>query len=249
MNYIASVTDFFKSPKWLPNLLLGGVCMLIPIVGPLVLMGWHIGALYGRSTPRDFAAYPDFDFSNFGKYLERGVWPFLVQLVVSLVLIPFMWVAMAAPMFFMLAFTSGGSGAGGPQVEPSGLVVAGMVTLMIVGYTIGITLMILLSKPLMLRAIITQDFGAAFDLGFVKRFIVLTWKEQVLATLFLMVAGMILVIAGMMALCVGMYFAIGLLAFCTYHLDRQIYDLYLARGGEPVPLSPKLSDVPPALPV
>ncbi len=249
MNFTASVSDFFKSPKWLPNLLLGGVCMLIPIVGPLVLMGWHIGALYGRSSPWDMAGYPEFDFSHFGKYLGRGVWPFLVQLVVSLVLIPVMWLAMAAPMFLMLAFTSGGSAAGGPQAEPSGVIVAGMLAVMIVGYTAGITLMVLLSKPLMLRAVITQDFGAAFDFGFLKRFIVLTWKEQVLATLFLMIVGMGLLILGVIALCVGMYFTIGLLTFTSYHLDRQIYDLYLARGGEPVPLSPKLRDTPPDLPV
>jgi hypothetical protein len=49
----------------------------------------------------------------------------------------------------------------------------------------------------------------------------------------------------MLVFCVGIYFAIGLLMFSAYHLDRQVYDLYLARGGEPVPVSPKLRDAPP----
>jgi hypothetical protein len=31
-------------------------------------------------------------------------------------------------------------------------------------------------------------------------------------------------------------------------LQRQLYDLYLSRGGMALPLSPKLADVPPALP-
>ena len=37
MNYSASVTDFFKSPKWGMNLLLGAVSILIPIV----IYTWH----------------------------------------------------------------------------------------------------------------------------------------------------------------------------------------------------------------
>jgi hypothetical protein len=249
MNYSASITDFFKSPKWLTNLLLGGVCTLIPIVGPVALMGWHIGALYGRRDDNDFVGYPMFDLSNFGKYIERGVWPFLVQMVVSLVLVPVMWIVMAVPMFSMIAITASGQTEGGPPPEPSPVLLIGTVAIMLIGYAIGLAVFILLTKPLMLRAIITQDFGAAFNLGFIKRFIALTWKEQILATLFIMCAGMVLMMLGMLAFCVGVYFAIGLLMFSAYHLDRQIYDLYLARGGEPVPLSPKLSDSPPPVPV
>ena len=32
--------------------------------------------------------------------------------------------------------------------------------------------------------------------------------------------------------------------FCWVHLHKQLYRLYLSRGGEPVPLSPKLNDIP-----
>ena len=71
MNYMASISDFFKSPKWLMNLLLGGVCCLIPIVGPLVLMGWLITGFWAREDQRP-ETFPDFDFNQFGKYLERG---------------------------------------------------------------------------------------------------------------------------------------------------------------------------------
>ncbi|MEZ5387860.1 MAG: DUF4013 domain-containing protein [Prosthecobacter sp.] len=248
MRYIASVDDFFKNPKWLPNLLLVGVCMLIPIAGPLAVMGWSIGGLYGRSNPWEMATFPEFNFNNFGKYLERGVWPFLVQLVASLVFIPLMWVVMAVPMLIMGALISGSSGEGGQHAEPAGLAVAAMLVVTFTGYMIVMTLMVLVIKPMMLRSVITQDFGAAFDFRFMKRFIALTWKEQILATLFLMVAGMLLVFLGAIALCVGMYAAVGLVMFSSYHMDRQLYELYLARGGEPVPLSPKLSGMPPPLP-
>lgn len=46
--------------------------------------------------------FPDFDFSHFGKYLEHGLWPFLVAFVVSMavtiVLLPLIWVLMIPTM-------------------------------------------------------------------------------------------------------------------------------------------------------
>jgi hypothetical protein len=86
---MASISDYFKSPKWSTNLLLGGVCMLIPLAGPIVLGGWHITVLWARND-RSPGQIPEFDFSQFGKYLERGLWPFLVGFVVSLVILPIM---------------------------------------------------------------------------------------------------------------------------------------------------------------
>ena len=52
----------------------------------------------------------------------------------------------------------------------------------------------------------------------------------------------VLVGLGMLALCIGMYFALVVVYFCWLHLHKQLYHLYLSRGGEPVPLSPKLRD-------
>lgn len=88
MHYNASVTDFFKSPKWGMNLLLGGVAMLIPMIGPLVLGGWHVAGFWARGNDEDPARFPPFDFQYSGKYLERSLWPFLVNLAASLVRLP-----------------------------------------------------------------------------------------------------------------------------------------------------------------
>ena len=80
MNYTASVSDYFKSPKWMMNTLLAGLCVFIPFIGPIVIKGWLITGFWGRDDER-CETFPDFDFSNFGKYIERGLWPFLVTLV------------------------------------------------------------------------------------------------------------------------------------------------------------------------
>jgi hypothetical protein len=36
-----------------------------------------------------------------------------------------------------------------------------------------------------------------------------------------------------------------ILYFANVHLDKQLYNLYISRGGPPVMLSPKLQDAPP----
>jgi hypothetical protein len=36
--------------------------------------------------------------------------------------------------------------------------------------------------------------------------------------------------------------------FSWTHLHKQLYLLYLSRGGEPIPVSPKLNDGPPVMP-
>ncbi len=245
MNYMASITDFFRSPKWVPNLLLGAVCMLIPIVGPLVLVGWMVGPLFRSRDPVNFESFADFDFSNFGKLLERGVWPFLVNLVAGIVMVPVMWLLLALPIGLLVA----GTAVTDPEKnsEALGLLAfcsIGLVVLLIAAAGCVVTLVI---RPLMLRAAITQDFGQAFNFRFVKDFVARTWVEQLLSILFLVVAGITLMIIGMFAICLGAYLVIPLITFAQWHLERQIYDLYLARGGEPVTISPKLDSVPPSL--
>jgi len=223
--------------------------MLIPVVGPLALMGWHAGALYGRKDKDDFIGYPEFNFNNLGTYIERGVWPFLVQMVISMILVPVMWVVMAVPMFSMVALLAATQGEGGQAAETPPLILIGMGLVMAVAIFGGIGITVLVSKPMMLRATIEQGFGPAFNAGFIWRFLVLTWKEQLVALLFLMVVSILLAFVGMLVLCVGIYFVAALITFMSYHLDRQLYELYLARGGEPVPVSPKLLDAPPPVPM
>lgn len=244
MNYTDSITDFFKSPKWMMNLLLGGVCVLIPIVGPMVVLGWLITGFWARQD-ENFATFPDFDFSHFGKYLERGLWPFLVAFVVSsvfsIVLVPLIW------LFMIPMMVVGGMSSGHESNAGSCFGAVAMVMMLLV-VTVLIFALMLVLVPLKIRASLTQDFAKSFDFGFVKRFLALTWKEILLSSLFVMITGTLLVCLGMFVLCIGMYFATVVVYFSWTHLHKQLYALYLSRGGEPVPLSPKLIDAPLAMP-
>jgi hypothetical protein len=177
VNYTDSITDFFKSPKWMMNLLLGGVCVLLPIVGPMVVLGWLITGFWARQD-QNFETFPEFNFSHFGKYLERGLWPFLVAFVVSaafsIVLVPLTWVLIIPTMLI------GGLSSGN---EPNAGTCIGAITMILVILVVALVIfaMMLVLVPLKIRASLTQDFAKSFDIGFVKWFLALTWKEMVLS--------------------------------------------------------------------
>lgn len=239
MNYTSSVSDFFKSPKWMMNMLLAGVCIFIPFIGQIVVKGWLITGFWGRDEERP-ETFPDFDFGHFGKYLERGLWPFLVTLVSSLVF-GMVFAVFMVPLGLMMSLLSGGS-----HGHENGCIGGFIAMFMFVFYIVMIVAILFLLTPLVLRASITQDFGQSFNFPFVKRFVSLVWKEILLSSLFQIVASMALLCLGALAVCVGMYFALVPAYFCWMHLQKQLYRLYLSRGGEPVPPSPKLRDLAPA---
>lgn len=241
MNYNASISDFFKSPKWGSNLMLGAVTFLIPLVGPLALSGWHVSAFWVRSSREDPTEIPPYDFQYFGKYLERGVWPFLVGIVASLMLLPVM-LCLFVPFFLLTGLMDSGRG------HASGGIFIGVIIGM---FCLQILLMLvyhLLVTPLLVRATITQDFSSAFNLRFVKSFLSLTWKELLASMLFMFGVGLCLMILAVVTCYIGAIAAAPVAFFSWHHLQKQLYQLYLARGGEAVPLSPKLHDGPPPLP-
>lgn len=241
MNYAAAINDFFKSPRWLMNMLLAGVCAFLPVIGIVFILGWLIEGFWARQE-EDFTSFPPFEFSRLERYLKLGLWPTAVLLVVSIVPIPVMWILMlpAALLIPLLEDTQGG---------------ALLVFLAFAGLVVFVMLLalalILLLVPLMLRATLTQNFAKAFDFRFAKQFLRLTWKETLLSMLFLWVAAALLGFAGMLIFCVGVYFVSIITYFAWIHLEKQLYHLYLSRGGEPVPMSEDLTRlalpaVPPA---
>jgi hypothetical protein len=233
MNYTASVTDFFRSPKWPMNLLMAGLCTLIPIIGPIVVMGWLIIGFWAR-TDEDFRTFPEFDFGQFKLYLERGVWPFLVAFLASLLMIPIVMVVWI-PMMVLVGFFASAQGEHG-----NGCVVGLVWVLACVFYIAMLSVMALVIAPLKARASLVQEFAKSFDFAFVRRFIALTWKEIILSWFFMMFASLVLGVVGMLLLCVGIYFEMVPVYFCWVHLNKQLYRLYLERGGERVAPSPKL---------
>ncbi len=122
-------------------------------------------------------------------------------MAVSIIMVPLAWILMI-PM--MLA---GGISSGEHQANAVGCFGVLAMILMMLVWAIMIVGLMLVLVPLKIRASLTQDFAKSFDVGFVKRFVALTWKEMVLSSLFVMGTGILFLFLGMIVFCVGIYFA------------------------------------------
>jgi hypothetical protein len=169
------------------------------------------------------------------------MWPVLMTFVPLVALVPFFLVLML-PLTVL-------AGVANEQSSGAGCAMAIATLLLMLLFGLLMCAMFVVLVPLKLRASLMQEFLPALDATFVKQFLALTWKEVFLSTLFLMVVSLLLQFAGMLVFCVGVYAVPVITSFATMHLEKQLYVLYLARGGEPIPLSPTLLDEPPPLPV
>jgi hypothetical protein len=128
--------------------------------------------------------------------------------------------------------------------ERVGLIVAAIVVPLVMLFFMTVSLLLSTAMvPLYLRAGLAQDFGQALNFRWIKDFLAKVGLQTFLFTLFLMVTGGILGIIGYAACFVGLFPVIFLLAGpVVAHAHYQLYRLYLARGGEPIPLKPLPSE-------
>jgi hypothetical protein len=227
----------FDNPQWAMNILWVSLCLLstsaIPVIGNLLMLGYLYEAAEFMHRRKQDTEYPDFTFDRFSKYLMRGLWVFLVQMIASLpvllLLVPFYIV-----LFVVLAANKG---------EPNAAFFAVLAGFMVLMLVLGIALSLVM-VPLILRAGLSQDFKTAFSMEFLKDFVRRMWRQVLLAQLFLMVTSIPLTFAGMLVCCIGLYPVAALISFAQVHLHYQLYELYLERGGMEIPL--KEEDLPAA---
>jgi len=126
MRYLGAYRFLFEHPKWGILLLIGAVCQFVPLVGPVVLMGYIYSVIEAKHRHGD-AAFPDFDFNQLGAYLTRGVWPFLAAIVAALPLM-----ILLVPAFFGMFFLQVASAR---TNEPP---VAGIILIVLCGIAFGL---------------------------------------------------------------------------------------------------------------
>jgi len=230
MHYLDAYRFPFSSPKWLQNVLIACVCVIVPLPGYLVLYGYLFEVIEALHHDRE-RTYPDFDFNRILPYLVRGAWPFLVQLVLGLPLMIVLGVMYAVIMAIGIA-------AGGDGGQPPAVLVV-LVPIFFVSALLLIVLTALIAMPLTLRAGLSQDFKSAFSLDFLRDFLDRVWPQLVLTWLFSIVSGLLVQMAGALVCCIGLYPAGAVVWFAQLHLWYQLYELYLERGGTPIPLQPQ----------
>jgi hypothetical protein len=236
MRYWRAYGFVFDHPKWAMNLLCGAVCMLIPVAGHMVFMGWMfevIESFHRRGTEK----YPPFEFGRFTHYLMRGLWPFVVVLILGLATIPLVILLMAVIVIVMV------SSQGKPDWLTLTLVIVGSI---VAGLFLNV-LMMLVKTPMVLRAGFTQELKGAFAWSTTIDFLKKMWLELLLAGFFLVFTSIPIILLGELCCLIGVYPASALVLMAEHHLLFQLYELYLKRGGMAIPLKPAAPVAPPTV--
>jgi hypothetical protein len=234
MEYMRSYNYIFENPNWLTTVLLLGVVMMaaiipgVSIILQLLFFGYQFETIDSllKTQGRQYQA---FDFGRIGDYFSRGLWPFLVNLVASFVLIPIIYIGL---IIGVLAIGGVASALGDDAGAVVGTVLGG------IAFIVFLVVAVLFSFYLMamtLRSGLAQEFAAGFQFAWIQDFVRKMWVEMFLAGLFLIVTALVLELLGLAALCIGIFFVIPLILLSYAHLLYQLYVVYLSRGGMPVP--------------
>jgi hypothetical protein len=225
--------------KWLSNILFGGLCLIIPAIGPIVFSGYLFEVIDSLKRDPEHKYYPDFDFNRFMPYLMRGIWPFLVRLVVSLVI----GLALGVAVVVLMAI----GGAIAAAADAPALILLFQLLAFVIILAIGILSNVVI-WPAEIQAGLGREFNLSRVIAFVKDFNKRVLKELVISALFLVGITIVAEIVGCAAFCVGFYFTIAAVVMAQHHLFFQLYVLYLERGGTPVvpATSESVSDEQPA---
>jgi hypothetical protein len=232
MRYLRSYQFPFESDNWAVNLLCLSACQLIPVIGNILVLGYTYEVIEGLHAGGTRRA-PDFDFNRFGKYLLRGLWPFVVQLVISL---PVIFVAVVV---YLAAFTLLIMPAQDRDSEALAFVVLLLAYLLILvlGFVTS-----LVAMPMALRAGLSQEFALGDCWDFARDFLRRVGRELLLAQLFLTVTTPLVALVGLLLCFIGVYPAIAVICLAGAHLYYQLYELYLERGGVEIPLPVEAAD-------
>jgi hypothetical protein len=225
----ASVKFAFSSNVGFGNLLLGLLLLIIPIIGPILLAGWH-AETHRRLVRREFPSVRGFEFGEFTNYLMAGLVPFVAQMAVTMVaMFPLMFVmGIVAAVAVPIVAEGGGS--------PIALAVMGLfgAALMFV----VTALMIVLVTSMLVRAELTGNFNRTFDLPAVWRFMGRRWQALLGYSLLLGLIAMPLMLLGLLAFFVGIYVVVVAIQFAQVHLRWQIYEADVRAGGEVLAIHP-----------
>jgi hypothetical protein len=223
VQYFKPYTYFLKKkPNGTTNVLWGslavGSTMVIPVIGQLVLLGYQSECVDDLKDDPEIEQYPDFDPNRFVEYLTRSLWPFLVQLLVSVVTV----------LFVFIGYALGGL-AWYATKEP----VVGVAVAVLLLFPITIVAGIL-SWPMMLHAQVTREFRFGAMTRFAANFVRKVGGQMVVVMIVHLLISLPLVLAGMLLCFVGVFPAAVIVTMAQEHFIVQLYRVYLDEGGEPI---------------
>jgi uncharacterized membrane protein YedE/YeeE len=229
MQYMRSVQFIMDRANWLTNILLCGVCHIIPIIGQIVVQGYLFEVIESLHRDPEHKEYPDFDFNRFMEYLTRGVWPFLMALVVGLVIGVPLGLFAGCGMAIAIGIAS--------ATKSPAVIVIFYFLMILFAIAVGL-LSVVVTWPATLQAGLQREFNVSAVIEFTKDFNKRVFKEMLLSALFVFAIALVAEFVGLLACVFGVLFTMTAVIFAQHHLFFQLYELYLERGGAPLSLAP-----------
>ena len=232
LNLGRAATWMFQSPQWMVNIFWLFVCGLLGtvVIGSLIAIGYQMEVIRRRSLGRD-RDYPDFDPNRVADYMIRGLWPFLVYFISGMVItVTAVMIGAVIVCICVLPFANN-------QGDPPGIVIFIMVALLIVLFLAMMAAMVFVTGPMTLRAGLTNNLQEGFRMSWVKDFAKRMWGPLLLGLLYSIVMALVAEVVGSILCLVGLFFTMGWFQLFAADLAAQLYDIYLNRGGESIPMA------------
>lgn len=227
MQHRRSLAYVFERPGWPASVGLLAVAVLVPLVGPLLAMGYQ-SVLVEHLVRHGERDWPAVDLGRVTDYLHRGLRLFLVSLVVSVVVTPLAMAVLVGGHLAALLIWD----------RESALAIALVGCVVILEAVAFLAVMyagIAAITPMWVRAALDSDLAGIFDLGFSRDFLARTWKPLLLSHAWMLGASTLFFLAGMLACFVGVFPAAALIMLLQAHVYAQLYLLYRERGGRALP--------------
>lgn len=205
MNFGLSFSYIFDDPDWFKKLLIPALCLLIPVVGWMVTLGW---ALKVTRNVIDGVAHPLPDL-DFGNDILRGFFAFLISFIYSL----------PVSLFSSVAGWIDGWNMGHIDLALWGY---GMFTNVIglIAFLLGLATTFF-SMGAIANYIAKDDFGAAFQLGEVWKMLTSNFGDWLLVALGTMLAVGIIGPIGAVACVIGIILTLAFGLAVMGHLMGQ----------------------------
>lgn len=223
MRYGTALSYFALKPQTgLANLAYGSLCVFstgfIPFLGQVVLLGYFAEVAEDLDRHPKTDRHDDFTFDRFTKYLSRGLYPFMVQLLLAVFGFAALLVATGVGVAVWLA-----SG------QPVAGIAAGVLAALL-----GAVATTMLSWPTTLHAQLSGGLDLGANFAFCRDFLGrVGWDTLGVVLAFIPIAFGVTLL-GMMACFVGVYPASVIVSAAREHLMVQLYHRYLDAGGEPI---------------
>ena len=220
------MTSTLQSEAWGQNVLWLSIAALLNgiFVGQIGLLGWGTDVIRARAgLPGNKT--PDLNPDRLGDYMQNGIWPFLVALIMQFIL----GIISIIPGFMFMGSILAMSGAGETASAMTALVGAPFLILAVVALSSFVV-------PFVLNAMISQDFSKAMDFGWAFHFLSIMFFEILWSGFVYYFLAVCVTLVGFLALCVGIFPAQGIIYGGTMNLLSQWYEIFLSRGGRPIAL-------------